>query len=103
MSAVRGGHGPFRCQRPSPRGETIMAHDPERRAAVQDALRAAGLDGLVCALPANVLLLTGYWPVVGSGVVVVARDGPVVALVPEDERELAEAGGADEVHTFRPF
>lgn len=33
---------------------------------------------------------------------VVARGGPVVLLVPEDERELAEKGFADVVHTFVP-
>ncbi len=78
-----------------------MARDPARIAALQDALRAAELDALVCSLPANVLLASGYWPVVGTSLAVVARDGPVVLLAPEDERELAEAGGADEVRTFR--
>lgn len=79
-----------------------MPHDPARRARVQEALRASNLDGLVCALPANVLMLSGYWPVVGSGVVVVARDGPTVGLVPEDEQELANGCGLDEVRTFQP-
>jgi Xaa-Pro aminopeptidase len=79
-----------------------MPRDPERLAAVQDALRDAGLDGLVCSLPTNVLLLTGYWPVVGTGLAVVARDGPTVILAPADERELAEAGGADRVRLFQP-
>src|SRR5215469_9532566 len=78
-----------------------MPRDPARIASLQDALRAAELDALVCSLPANVLLAGGYWPVVGTGLAVVARDGPVVVLAPEDERELAEAGGADEVRTFR--
>jgi Xaa-Pro aminopeptidase len=78
-----------------------MPRDSARTASQQDALRAAELDALVCALPANVLLLSGYWPVVGTGVAVVARGGPVVVLAPEDERELAEAGGADEVRTFQ--
>jgi Xaa-Pro aminopeptidase len=79
-----------------------MPRDPERLAAVQDALRDAGLDGLVCSLPANVLLLTGYWPVVGSSLAVVARGGPTIVLAPEDERELAEAGGANRVRLFQP-
>jgi Xaa-Pro dipeptidase len=79
-----------------------MPRDPERLAAVQGALRDAGLDGLVCSLPTNVLLLTGYWPVVGTSLAVVARDGPTVILAPEDERELAEAGGADRVQLFKP-
>ncbi len=78
-----------------------MARDPARIASLQDALRTAGLDALVCSLPANVLLASGYWPVVGTSLAVVARDGPVVVLAPEDEGELAQAGGADEVRTFR--
>ena len=64
-------------------------------------MREARLDALVCSLPANVLLLTGYWPVVGKSLAVAAH-GRTVVLVPEDERELAEQGWADEIRTFRP-
>jgi hypothetical protein len=79
-----------------------MVPDTERIGRVRRALRAAGLDALVCALPVNVLLLTGYWPVVGTSVVLAARDGPTLPLVPEDERDLAEGGWADAVYPFRP-
>jgi Xaa-Pro aminopeptidase len=79
-----------------------MSRDSARRDRIQEALHARNLDGLVCALPANVLMLSGYWPVIGSGVVVVARDGPTVGLVPEDEQELASDSGLDEVRVFRP-
>jgi Xaa-Pro dipeptidase len=79
-----------------------MKPDSDRRATVQDTLRAAQLDALVCALPANVLLLTGYWPVVGTSIAIAVRDGPTVLLAPQDEQELAEQGGADEVHTYQP-
>jgi Xaa-Pro aminopeptidase len=82
--------------------ETTMSRDPARIASLQDALRTAELDALVCSLPANVLLASGYWPVVGTSLAVVARDGPVAILAPQDERELAEEGGADEVRTFQP-
>src|SRR6185312_8546158 len=37
----------------------------ERLARVRDALGRAALDAVVCTLPTNVLLLSGYWPVVG--------------------------------------
>ena len=79
-----------------------MERDVERMARVTDALREAGYDALVCALPANVLLLTGYWPVIGSAVAIVTRDGRVALLAPEDERDLAESGWADDLHTFEP-
>lgn len=79
-----------------------MPIDPDRRAFVQEQLRKADLDALVCSLPANVLLLSGYWPVVGTSLAIVVRDGPTALLVPEDEKELAEHGGADEIHTYQP-
>jgi Xaa-Pro dipeptidase len=79
-----------------------MPSDPDRRALVQEQLRKADLDAFVCGLPANVLLLSGYWPVVGTSLVLVARDGSTVLLVPEEEKELAEYGGADEIHTYKP-
>ena len=74
----------------------------ERVRRVADALRAEGRDALVCALPANVLLLTGYWPVIGSAIAVVTVDGRVALLAPADERDLAERGWADELRTFEP-
>ncbi len=79
-----------------------MARDAVRIDSVQAFLREASLDAVVCSLPLNVLLLTGYWPVVGKSLAVAVRGGPTVLLVPEDERELAEGGGADEVRTFAP-
>jgi Xaa-Pro aminopeptidase len=79
-----------------------MARDAERVERVRMALREAGWDALVCSLPADVLLLTGYWPVVGTALAVVTREGHTALLAPEDERELAEQGGADVLRTFQP-
>lgn len=73
-----------------------------RRARLADALRESQLDGVVCALPANVLMLSGYWPVIGNSFAVATRTGHIVLLVPEDEEELASEGWADEVRTFSP-
>src|SRR5437764_11741094 len=81
---------------------TAMPGAEARRGAIQDALREDGLDALVCALPANVLLLTGYWPVVGTSIAVVSREGTTALLVPEDERDLAAEGWADTLLSFRP-
>jgi Xaa-Pro dipeptidase len=74
--------------------------DTERIERIQQALRKAELDALVCALPANVLMLSGYWPVVGTSLAVTNRDGHVTLIVPEDEKELAQEGWADEILTF---
>jgi Xaa-Pro aminopeptidase len=78
-----------------------MAHDPIRNERIRQGLREANLDALVCSLPTNVLLLTGYWPVVGTAVAIATRDGPTIVLAPQDECDLAERSGADEVRAFQ--
>ncbi|HJT87995.1 MAG TPA: Xaa-Pro peptidase family protein [Bryobacteraceae bacterium] len=76
--------------------------DVERVERLQEGMRAAGLDALACTLPENVLLLSGYFPVVGASLALATRDGEVTLVVPEDEKELAECGGANRVLTFEP-
>ncbi|HTU43987.1 MAG TPA: Xaa-Pro peptidase family protein [Bryobacteraceae bacterium] len=76
--------------------------NPERLDRIRIALRKNQWDLVICALPKNVLLLSGYWPVVGTGVAIASKDGRVALLVPEDEEDLAESGWADEVRTFKP-
>ena len=77
-----------------------MRSDRERVARVTEALERSGLDGLVCSLPVNVLLLSGYWPVVGTSIAVANRDGQVALVVPADELDLAERGWAQAIHVF---
>jgi len=77
-----------------------MKRDDERVRRNTAALIAADLDAFVCALPINVLLLSGYWPVVGTSFAVFTRDGRVLLLVPEDELELAKNGWADDVVSY---
>lgn len=79
-----------------------MNRDVERSRRLTSALIEAGMDAVVCALPVNVLLLSGYWPVVGTAVAIATRDGAVYVCAPEDEQELAARGWADEVQTFAP-
>lgn len=76
-------------------------NDGGRADRVGSLLRENNLDLLVCALPANVLMLSGYWPVVGTGVAVGYADGRIRLLVPEDEEEIAGKGWAHDVQTFR--
>jgi Xaa-Pro aminopeptidase len=71
--------------------------DVERIAALRAELEASGLDGLICALPSNVLLLSGYWPVVGTAVALIGTEDPVVVVAPRDEYDFAEAGWAHEI------
>jgi Xaa-Pro aminopeptidase len=79
-----------------------MTRDPGRIERTRQALERADLDAVVCTLPANVLLLSGYWPVVGTSVALADRDGRVLLLVPEDEQALTEQGWADGLYPFRP-
>ncbi|HEX4797312.1 MAG TPA: Xaa-Pro peptidase family protein [Humisphaera sp.] len=77
-----------------------MSWNDGRIAIIQEALREHGLDAIVCALPANVLMLSGYWPVVGTAIAVATSDGKTSVLAPQDEVELARRGYAQHVATF---
>lgn len=68
----------------------------------RDALDQAKLDAFIVALPSNVLLLSGYWPVIGTSLAISTRSGETWLIVPEDERSLAEEGWADKILTFKP-
>ena len=76
--------------------------DEERVRRVRDALQTAGLGAVVCSLPENVLLLSGYWPVVGDALAIAMREARIAVIVPEDERDHADSGWADDVRTFHP-
>jgi len=71
--------------------------DLERIAAIRAELDASGLDGLICALPSNVLMLSGYWPVVGTACALMGPSDSVVIIAPPDEHDFAKAGWADEI------
>jgi Xaa-Pro aminopeptidase len=79
-----------------------MAKDPERNQSIRDALATTNLLGFACFSPVNVLLLSGYRPVMGSSVAIFQRDGRVTVLVPEDEMELAEATSDAELVSYKP-
>ena len=55
-----------------------MLRDEERIDRIQSMLTERKWDALVCTLPCNVLLLSGYWPVTGSAVAIATREGAVV-------------------------
>jgi Xaa-Pro aminopeptidase len=77
-----------------------MKRDLTRIERIQTALKDAGADALVCALPMNVLLLSGYSPVTGQSIGVATKNGEIFLIVPEDEQHFAEESWADEVITF---
>ena len=74
--------------------------DDERRSRVRDALRSAQLDAVACALPMNVLMLSGYWPVLGTAVAICTSDGKIGLAVPEGEKAVAELAQPATVELF---
>lgn len=74
--------------------------DRERIERNSKALAAEGLEAIACALPADVLLLSGYWPVIGNAIALTTRDGATGIAAPEDEQNLAADSWADAVRTF---
>jgi Xaa-Pro aminopeptidase len=77
-----------------------MVRDSERLVRIQRALETNRLDALVCTLPSNVRLASGYWPVIGNAIAVATRDGIIAVLAPDDEAHFAAEGWADVVQLF---
>ena len=66
--------------------------DPERIARMRKVMVAERLDVLVLRMPENVLLLSGFWPMIGATVLVFPLDGTPMCVVPACfEPEAAEA------------
>jgi Xaa-Pro dipeptidase len=63
----------------------------ERLDRMRRAMKAACLDVLVVRLPENVLLLSGFWPMIGASLVVFPCDGLPYAIVPACYEEEASA------------
>ncbi len=64
--------------------------DAERKNRVAKVLAESHLDAMICDSASAVLLLTGYWPVMGASIVVFTQEGQVQVVLPEDEVELAQ-------------
>ena len=79
-----------------------MAIDPQRRDAILQAIQESQLQALASISPPELLLLTGYWPVMGASLAVVTREGDVCAIVPEDELDLALGTSNANFTAYRP-
>lgn len=77
-----------------------MREDTERTRRARAALDAAGIAAVVCRLPENVLLLSGYWPMNGFALLVFPADHEPVLVAPDAESELAHDGWVRDVRTF---
>ncbi len=74
----------------------------ERLDRMRHAMERENLDALVLRLPENVLLLSGYWPMLGASTLVFPRESLAALLIPEcylQETQLA-VWEAD-IHTFQ--
>jgi Xaa-Pro aminopeptidase len=76
--------------------------DAERRRLLLSELAKDQLAALVCFAPEDVLLVSGYWPVMSSSVAVLRRDGEVHVILPEDELELAGASAKADFIAYQP-
>ncbi len=76
--------------------------DPERTKRVIEVLVQSHLDAIICSSPSAVLLLTGYWPVMGASVVVFTEEGEVHVVLPEDEVELAKCTSGASLTPYHP-
>lgn len=76
--------------------------DCDRKQRIVDALKTSSFDALVCGSASDVLLLTGYWPVIAASIAVFTSDGDVQIILPEDEVELAEKTSAAKLNPYKP-
>jgi Xaa-Pro aminopeptidase len=79
-----------------------MERDDERRERVRRAMWSAGLHALVCRLPHNILMLSGYWPVLADSTLVFPLHGGPVLIVPAGEEQLAARGSVTDIRAFSP-
>ena len=79
-----------------------MAKDARRREMILHELQTSRLEALASFSSTEVLLLTSYWPVMGTSLAVCTREGGVCAIVPEDELELAKTTSDAEFFTYEP-
>lgn len=77
-----------------------MEMDRERVRRAREMLASARLDAVVCALSNNVLMLSGYAPVLGQSILVFPAEGDAVLVVPEDEIGFAREGWWSDIRAY---
>ena len=79
-----------------------MAIDRQRHDAILKTIHGSDLQAIAAFSPPDVLLLTGYWPVMGASLAILTRDGMTHVLLPTDELELAQATSHAECIAYEP-
>jgi Xaa-Pro dipeptidase len=78
-----------------------MVKDIERIERTRKAMQQQKIDVLICRLPENIVMLTGYWPMNGFAFLVFPVDKEPVLIVPVPEEELAHEGWVADIRTFK--
>jgi Xaa-Pro dipeptidase len=78
-----------------------MTKDLERIERTRKAMQQQKIDALVCRLPENIVMLTGYWPMNGFAFLVFPADREPILIVPVPEEELAREGWVEDIRTFK--
>lgn len=76
--------------------------DGQRQSALRGEVHREDLAAIVCFAPEDVLLLSGYWPVMASSLAVLTREGALHVILPEDEVELAMATAQADFIPYKP-
>lgn len=79
-----------------------MASDSARQAQTLAAIANSKHDALLCSSATEVLLLTGYWPVMSASVAIFSAAGQVQILLPEDEVDLAQKTSSATLVPYKP-
>ncbi len=74
--------------------------DLERMERTRATIHRAGLDGILCTMPENLLMLTGYWSRIGLSLVWFPAQGDPALLVPETELDVAETGSVRDIRGY---
>ncbi len=77
--------------------------DQERLQKMRTAMEEAQLDVLVLRLPENVLLLSGFWPMIGAAFLVFPLEGIPVCLIPDCYKAEALSSLRSVQHVFFPY
>jgi Xaa-Pro dipeptidase len=78
-----------------------MTIDMERIERTKKAMHDQNYDALICRLPENIVMLTGYWPMNGFAFLVFPVDKDPVLIAPVPEEELAHEGWVADIRTFK--
>jgi Xaa-Pro aminopeptidase len=81
-------------------GATAMEEDALRTDRIRQGLRSAGIDAVMGQLAPNVLMLSGYSPVLGQSFALFPVRGEPCLIVPDSEYALALEGWCADVRTF---